>query len=86
MRRQVWASTWRLIVLALKSATPCHLSDWLGGNLQAALLITSPTLLILAAIAAAAGLRHVKHDIDAAESEWAQRPAEELQTTQVVAS
>ena len=37
------------------------LSDWLGGNLQLALLITSPTLLIVAAVAAATGLRTVKH-------------------------
>ena len=53
-----------------------QISDWLGGNLQAALLITSPTLLILAALAAASGLRTVKHDIEAMEKEWASRPAE----------
>jgi MFS family permease len=52
------------------------ISDWLGGNLQAALLITSPTLLILAAIAAATGLRTAKHDTEAMETEWAARPAE----------
>ena len=52
------------------------ISDHLGGNLQAALLITSPTLLILAAIAAAAGLRTVKRDTDAMEQEWASRPTD----------
>jgi hypothetical protein len=51
------------------------ISDWLGGNLQAALLITSPTLLILAAIAAATGLRTAKHDTEAMETDWAARPA-----------
>jgi len=53
-----------------------QISDWLGGNLQAALLITSPTLLILAAIAAATGLRTVKKDTEAMETEWAMRPTE----------
>jgi MFS transporter, Spinster family, sphingosine-1-phosphate transporter len=48
-----------------------QLSDWLGGNLQLALLITSPTLLILAAVAAATGLRTVKPDIEAMEKAWA---------------
>lgn len=52
------------------------LSDRLGGNLQAALLITSPTLLILAAIVAATGLRTVKQDIEKMEDEWAARPPE----------
>ena len=52
------------------------LSDWLGGNLQLALLITSPTLLIGAAIAAAMGLRTVKHDTEKMEAEWAARGAE----------
>ena len=51
------------------------LSDHLGHNLQAALLITSPTLLILAAVAAATGLRTIKHDTDAMEEEWATQPA-----------
>jgi len=50
------------------------ISDHLGGNLQGALLITSPTLLILAAVAAATGLRSVKHDTEAMEEEWASRP------------
>ena len=50
------------------------ISDHLG--LQAALLITSPTLLVLAAIAAATGLRAVEGDTEAAEEEWAKRPAE----------
>jgi hypothetical protein len=49
------------------------LSDHLG-SLQAALLITSPTLLILAAIIAATGLRSVKPDTQAMEDEWAERP------------
>ena len=49
------------------------LSDRLG-SLQLALLITSPTLLILAAIVAATGLRSVKPDIQAMEEEWASRP------------
>lgn len=53
-----------------------QISDWLGGNLQLALLITSPTLLILAAVAAAAGLRTVKGDTESMEAEWAARPAE----------
>ena len=53
-----------------------QISDWLGGNLQAALLITSPTLLILAAIAAATGLKTVKKDTEAMETEWAMRPTE----------
>lgn len=54
------------------------LSDHLGHNLQAALLITSPTLLVLAAIAAATGLRHVGNDTRKMEAEWAGRqlPAE----------
>jgi MFS transporter, Spinster family, sphingosine-1-phosphate transporter len=51
------------------------LSDWLG-SLQTALLITSPTLLILAAIIAATGLRSVKPDTQAMEDEWAKRPAQ----------
>ena len=52
------------------------LSDLLGGNLQGALLITSPTLLVLAAIAAATGLRTVKRDTQAMEMEWAARSTE----------
>jgi len=51
------------------------LSDHLGKNLQAALLITSPTLLILAAIAAATGLRSAKRDTEMMEEEWATRAA-----------
>src|SRR5207245_3547649 len=46
------------------------------GSLQTALLITSPTLLLLAAAIAATGLRTVKHDTEAMEEEWAARPAE----------
>src|SRR5438128_9513295 len=52
------------------------LSDRLGGNLQLALLITSPTLLILAAIAAATGLRTIKRDTEAMEEDWAARAAD----------
>jgi MFS transporter, Spinster family, sphingosine-1-phosphate transporter len=51
------------------------LSDRIG-SLQTALLITSPTLLILAAIIAATGLRSVRGDIQAMEDEWAARPAQ----------
>jgi hypothetical protein len=46
------------------------------GSLQTALLITSPTLLVVAAIIAATGLRSVKQDTQAMEDEWAERPAE----------
>jgi hypothetical protein len=52
------------------------ISVLLGGNLQAALLITSPTLLIVAAIVAATGLRTVKQDVQKMEDEWAARPPE----------
>ena len=52
------------------------ISDLLGGNLQAALLITSPTLLIFAAIVAATGLSTVKRDVETMEDEWAARPPE----------
>ncbi|TMF35352.1 MAG: MFS transporter [Chloroflexi bacterium] len=52
------------------------ISDHLGHNLQAALLITSPTLLILAALAAATGLRTVKRDTEAMEEAWASREPE----------
>jgi MFS transporter, Spinster family, sphingosine-1-phosphate transporter len=51
------------------------LSDRIG-SLQVALLITSPTLLVVAAIIAATGLRSVKPDTQAMEDEWAQRPAQ----------
>jgi MFS transporter, Spinster family, sphingosine-1-phosphate transporter len=46
------------------------------GSLQNALLITSPTLLILAAIVAATGLRTVHRDVQRMEDEWAERPAQ----------
>jgi MFS family permease len=49
------------------------LSDRIG-SLQTALLITSPTLLIVAAIIAATGLRSVRPDTQAMEDEWANRP------------
>ena len=45
------------------------------GSLQTALLITSPTLLILAAIIAATGLRSANRDVAKMETEWAARPA-----------
>jgi len=50
------------------------LSDRIG--LQAALLVTSPTLLVVAAIIAATGLRSIRPDTQAMEDEWAKRPAE----------
>jgi MFS family permease len=50
------------------------LSDRFG--LQPTLLVTSPTLLILAAIIAATGLRSIRPDTEAMEDEWAKRPAE----------
>ena len=46
------------------------------GSLQLALLITSPTLLIIAAVIAATGLRSVQRDIQKMEDAWAERPAE----------
>ncbi|HXI96771.1 MAG TPA: MFS transporter [Candidatus Acidoferrum sp.] len=46
------------------------------GSLQVALLITSPTLLVLAAVVAATGLRTVKNDVKTMESEWAVRSAQ----------
>jgi hypothetical protein len=52
------------------------ISYLLGGNLQAALLITSPTLLLVAAAVAATGLRTVKRDVEKMEDEWAARPPE----------
>jgi uncharacterized membrane protein YeaQ/YmgE (transglycosylase-associated protein family) len=51
------------------------LSDRIG-SLQVALLITSPTLLIVAALIAATGLRSVRGDIQAMEDEWAARRPE----------
>jgi MFS family permease len=45
-------------------------------SLQLALLITSPTLLVVAAIIAATGLRTVKADTDMMEAAWARRPEE----------
>jgi MFS family permease len=50
------------------------ISDRLG-SLQAALLITSPTLLVLAAVIAATGLRTVQNDVQKMEDDWADRPA-----------
>jgi len=48
------------------------------GSLQLALLMTSPTLLILAAVIAATGLRSVRRDVQKMEDEWADRPAAAL--------
>ncbi len=45
-------------------------------SLQLALLITSPTLLLVAAILAATGLRAVKQDTETMETEWALRTEE----------
>ena len=45
------------------------------GSLQVALLITSPTLLVLAAVVAATGLRSVHRDVQKLEDEWAERTA-----------
>jgi len=45
-------------------------------SLQLALLITSPTLLIVAAIIAATGLRSVKPDTERMEAQWAARANE----------
>jgi hypothetical protein len=45
-------------------------------SLQLALLITSPTLLIVAAILAATGLKAVKRDTEKMEAEWAIRTEE----------
>jgi MFS transporter, Spinster family, sphingosine-1-phosphate transporter len=45
------------------------------GSLQTALLITSPTLLVLAAIVAATGLRTARRDVQKMEDDWAGRPA-----------
>ena len=47
------------------------LSDHLNHNLQAALLITSPALLVLAALAAATGLKTAQHDTQQMENGWA---------------
>src|SRR3982075_2818525 len=46
------------------------------GSLQLALLITSPTLLLIAAVIAATGLRTVQRDIQKMEDAWAERTAE----------
>jgi MFS family permease len=45
------------------------------GSLQTALLITSPTLLVLAAIIAATGLSTVRRDVETMEHDWAARAA-----------
>jgi hypothetical protein len=51
------------------------------GSLQTTLLITSPTLLIIAAVIAATGLRTAKPDVEAMEDEWARRPGQEVAAT-----
>ena len=43
------------------------------GSLQTALLITSPTLLVAAALVAATGLGSVRSDTEKMEAEWATR-------------
>jgi MFS family permease len=52
------------------------ISDHIG-SLQTALLITSPTLLLIAAAIAATGLRTAKPDVESMESEWEKRTAPE---------
>jgi hypothetical protein len=47
-------------------------------NLQLALLIVSPTLLIVAAILAALALRSIDHDQRAMEAAWAQATTEDV--------
>jgi hypothetical protein len=47
------------------------------GSLQTALLITSPTLLLIAALIAATGLRSAKTDMERMEEEWAHHPVAE---------
>jgi MFS family permease len=51
------------------------ISDHIG-SLQLALVITSPTLLVVAAILGATGLREVKRDTETMEAEWAARSPE----------
>ena len=48
------------------------ISDHIG-SLQTALLLTSPPLLVLAAVLAAMGLRTARHDVEAMEEQWASR-------------
>jgi MFS family permease len=57
-----------------------YLSERIG-SLQVALLITSPTLLILAAVIAATGLRSAQPDAEAMEEDWARRPGPEAAVT-----
>ncbi len=45
------------------------------GSLQTALLITSPTLLVLAAVIAGTGLGTVRRDVETMERDWAARSA-----------
>jgi len=52
------------------------LSDHIG-SLQTALLITSPTLLVLAAALAATGLKTAKQDVENMETDWANRTADQ---------
>ena len=51
------------------------------GSLQTALLITSPTLLIVAAVLAAMGLRTAKTDVETMEKDWASRSAQPAAVT-----
>jgi len=50
------------------------ISDHVGG-LQTALLITSPTLLVVASFIAATGLGSAKRDVQTMERDWAARAA-----------
>src|ERR1700681_4080815 len=49
------------------------------GSLQTALLITSPTLLVIAAAVAATGLRTARTDVDTMEEDWARRPGQAVE-------
>ena len=52
------------------------LSDHVFHSLQTTLLVTSPTLLLLAAAIAATGLGAARRDTETMEEDWANRPAE----------
>jgi MFS family permease len=74
------ASSVTLLLLIAHVAGDSHspydvgvISDHLNHNLQAALLITSPTLLLGAAIAAATGLKTIARDTEKMEEQWGSR-------------
>ena len=76
------ASSVTLLLLVSHVAGDSHapfdvgfISDRIG-SLQTTLLITSPTLLVLAAALAATGLRTAKPDIEAMEADWEKRSLE----------